>query len=45
MTRENEVLEALQREFDQRLACLSEPDAAERMRRVAEEPLKVDGRF
>ncbi|MEQ8484110.1 MAG: hypothetical protein RIB46_07080 [Pseudomonadales bacterium] len=42
---ERDVLEGLRMEFDQRLASLSEPDAADRMRRAAEEPLALGGKF
>jgi len=40
-----DVLSALQREFDDRLASLEAPDAAERMRKAVDEPLTIDGKF
>ncbi|MEQ9002904.1 MAG: hypothetical protein RIE74_05015 [Pseudomonadales bacterium] len=45
VTREEDVLKSLRMEFDERLASLAEPNAADRMRRAAKEPLAIGGKF
>lgn len=38
------ALDALRRKFDERLACLNEPGAGDKLRDLLRKPLKLDGR-